>query len=164
MNDTEGEATAERLLSELDGEAQAVLASELDALAKIAALTESVQAKLTALYQAKFPKACATCGKTYETREDYLKATAALAAKSTMVNKMGVQEYRNCECGSTLMVWTKERRDNTPFGARRRELFDACLEKLKAASGEPDDVLRKRLRELFHEIAEKLTRPERTPA
>jgi hypothetical protein len=158
LEDKEGDETAARLLAELTSESDTLLSSELDEMQKIAALTESVASKLTALYQAKFPKACTTCGRIYETREEYLKATMALAQKSTMVNKMGVQEYRNCVCGSTLMVWTKERRDNTPFGNRRRELFEACLQKLKSVSRDPEDVLRDRLRLLFHEVSEKMTK------
>ena len=154
--DKEGQATAERLLAELTAEADSLLSSELDALEKIAALTESVASKLTALYQAKFPKACATCGRIYETREQYLKATMSLG--KTQVNKMGVQEYRNCECGSTLMVWTKERRDNSPFGARRRELFDACFDKIKSVSTEPEDLIRNRLRQLFQDVSDRMTK------
>lgn len=154
--DKEGEATAARLLQELTSEADSLLSGELDALGKIAALTESVTEKLTALYQAKFPKACSTCGRVYETREDYVAATQSLG--KTQVNRMGVQEYRNCVCGSTLMVWTKERRDNSPFGARRRELFDACLEKLRTVSQDPEDVLRKRLRQLFQEVSDRMTK------
>ena len=154
--DGEGEPDPAGLIQQLHAEADTVLASELDVLQKIAGLTESVQAKLTALYMSKFPKCCATCGREFPTRESYLQATLELA-KGAVVNRAGVQEYRNCVCGSTLMVWTKDRRDTTPFGVQRRELFDTCLAKLKGLSPDADQVLRERLRQVFRGVTDKLT-------
>jgi hypothetical protein len=149
----------QELSQQLDDEFRGLLGSELDALERIARLTQSIEGKLTALYAHKFPKSCAMCGRVYQTREDFLDQTLTLAGGGTAVHKVGVQEYRNCVCGSTLMVWTKERRDNSEFGHARRALFDACLEKLKSLSKEDEAVLRKRLREVFRTVSDRLGQP-----
>ena len=45
--------------------------------------------------------------------------------------KRGVQEYRNCTCGSTLLLITDDRRDKTEFGEIRRILFDLSVTYIK---------------------------------
>ena len=151
-------AFQEELSRQLDEEARALLASELDSLHQITRLCESIAAKLTLLFGHKFPKSCTTCGKMYETREDYLRETQNLRGKGTLASSHGVQEYRNCTCGSTLMVWTKDRRDNSEFGEARRALFDDCLAKLKAVSTDDEAVLRERLRQIFRLACDRFSR------
>jgi len=150
----------EQLSRQLDEEMRGMLDSEMDALNQIARLCESIDAKLALLFGHKFPKSCATCGKVYETRDEYLKDTSSLSGKSATASAHGVQEYRNCACGSTLMVWTKDRRDNSEFGHARRALFDDCLTKLRAVSGEAEPVLRDKLRQIFRRASERLCRKE----
>lgn len=144
------------LSKQLDDESKELLESELDELERIARLTQAIEGKLAALYAHKFPKSCAMCGRIYYTREEFLDQTRRLAGQSTTVHTVGVQEYRNCVCGSTLMVWTKDRRDNSEFGHARRALFDACLARLKSLSNEDESVLRERLRGVFRTLSDRL--------
>lgn len=143
----------ELLRAELDGLGNDLLASEVTQLQKISSFTENIQAKLDRLYAHKFPKSCSTCGRVYETRQEYLSATRNLKGGGAVVNRLGVQEYRNCECGSTLLVRTNDRRDNSVFGQARRDLFEACLDKLKVLSVEDEATLRERLRQIFNKVA-----------
>src|SRR5581483_3456328 len=146
----------ELLLSEMDGLTHDLLSSELGSLERISSLTESIQGKLDRLYAHKFPKSCSSCGRIYETRESYLRATRDLIGKNTVMNRVGVQEYRNCECGSTLLVWTQDRRDNSDFGKARRDLFDVCLAKMKTLSTDDEATLRARLRRIFRGVADRV--------
>lgn len=130
-----------------------MLDSELSQLEVLTKFTESVAAKLKQHYQDVFPKICNNCKTIYETREDYLNATKVLGPTSTVFDAVGLQEYRNCECGSTLVIWTQERRDNTEYGIARRKLFGLCLEKMKKISDKPERELMAQLRQLFSGVS-----------
>lgn len=155
-NDREIQEKAEniqRIINELDSEFNQLLGDEMTELQKISAFAESVTKKLIRHYSHVFPKKCNNCGTIYETREQYLEATVRLNKTTTVFDVIGLQEYRNCPCGSTLIVWTQDRRDNTEYGVARRKLFDECLEKMKKISKDSEDVLRAKLRKIFSSIA-----------
>ena len=64
---------------------------------------------LQAISDLSFPKQCATCGKRYETVEQFVFETESLR-KSTGLkedfddnDQIIVGLFRNCSCGSTLM-------------------------------------------------------------
>lgn len=46
-------------------------------------------------------------------------------------NDASVSVFRNCTCGSTLMVDFQSRRDNSARGSQRRQLFDRMLVRLR---------------------------------
>ena len=112
--------------------------------------------QLIDLYSQKFPKRCNNCGKTYKTRNEYLKATYPMRdRRGTIFEVKKVQEYRNCICGSTLLILTDDRRDNSKFGYARRELFDRCLADLKKITEKDEESLKIALREIFRIIIRK---------
>jgi hypothetical protein len=85
-------------------------------------------ADLTALAKSAFPKRCRTCGRVYETVQQFID-------ESRVVLKQGYDEddtvlvelYRNCTCGSTLMDVFANRRDPSVTGQQRRQLFDTSI-------------------------------------
>ncbi|MDB9786963.1 response regulator [Bacteriovoracaceae bacterium] len=91
-------------------------------------LSSAVSAHIKMLYHEKFPKKCCSCGKIFPNREEYLKATEKLEKNNGIMvhERIGVQEYRNCTCGSTLVIVTSERRDYSEFGEAKRALFKIC--------------------------------------
>lgn len=96
-------------------------------------------AGLKALSRDEFPKHCACCGRIYRTEEEYFRETRSLRDGRTGLKHAEdddaasmVELYRNCVCGSTLMAYFSDRRDQSPAGLKRRQLFDelrAFLEK-----------------------------------
>lgn len=85
-----------------------------------------------------FPKRCAACGRVYASEQAYLQETAAMADQSGGIRQVAeadevfLEVFRNCVCGSTLLADFDCRRDLSPRGDRRRQLFDACLRAMTA--------------------------------
>ncbi|MBU0679448.1 MAG: oxidoreductase [Verrucomicrobia bacterium] len=123
---------------------------------------DNLYAGLRALGELAFPKTCARCNRTYHSLEEYLAATESIDHCSGLMQAMTEQDenvialFRNCVCHSTLMVQCGDRRDVSPRGVRRREIFGDLLlqltnsgldtsssrgELLKVMRGEPSAVL-----------------------
>lgn len=94
-------------------------------------------ANLSELAHGTFPKRCRNCGATYETVDDFVRATLNINPHRSGL-KQGfdddgqaiIELFRNCSCGSTLMDVFKSRRDMTTEGVKRRLLFDQMAERL----------------------------------
>lgn len=97
-----------------------------------------------------FPKKCPTCGKVYETADDFFIQTQSLRGKSGLKQSLDdddkslVELFRNCICGSTMMEECRDRRDTSEMGLRRRERFGQLLELLKN-SGMDANIARQEL-------------------
>lgn len=100
---------------------------------------------LKALSESSFPKKCSSCGKVYESSEQFVRNTAGIAGRSGLKSSEGdcgdqiVELFRNCICGSTLMECFNDRRDLSQAGLNRRELFGrliAMLEKKGLSAGQ----------------------------
>ncbi|MFK7824082.1 MAG: hypothetical protein AB8G05_07995 [Oligoflexales bacterium] len=152
-SDEDLQGRAEQIRSirkELDKEFLQLLGEkEVSELEMISLFSESVKKKLANHYDDIFPKKCNNCKKIYTSIEEYNKETKSLKRKTTIFDAIGLQEYRNCICGSTLIVWTKERRDVTEYGVARRKLFDECLEKISRISSANEAEVREKLRIIF---------------
>ncbi|MFZ1983281.1 MAG: hypothetical protein WAU91_02640 [Desulfatitalea sp.] len=91
---------------------------------------------LKALSESAFPKQCAVCGRTYATVEQFIKETESIQKKSGLKSTADdedqaiVELFRNCPCGSTLMDAFSDRRDISPSGLKRRELFGKLMDML----------------------------------
>lgn len=85
---------------------------------------------------AGFPVLCPSCGRKYETIEDFLSLTT-LPNGHAPTTRMSDPEYqlphreRICACGATLPLKAPGRRDLTDAGSRRREKFSAVLDLLQ---------------------------------
>lgn len=72
-----------------------------------------------------FPKTCNTCHKIYQDRNQFTKETTLLPnGVYSRGTKGKVFEYRNCDCGSTLVCAVESHRDNSPEGSLKRLEFD----------------------------------------
>lgn len=119
-------------------------------------------AGLKVLGRDNFPKRCRNCGRVFESEADYFQQTQAIRPDITglkaVVDNEGplVEVFRNCVCGSTLLVSCASRRDDSATGRSRRRLFEDLLgylarhgieraqarrELLRVVSGERSEVL-----------------------
>lgn len=75
-----------------------------------------------------FPRICHTCEKVYMDRGDFLNETELLIhGKYSKGTRGKVFEYRNCECGSTLVCVVESKRDTSPEGLAKRQEFERKL-------------------------------------
>ncbi len=88
---------------------------------------------LVELEQNSFPKKCETCGKVYESADDFVQKTEGIMGKSGFKSSEGddgntiLEVFRNCTCGSTLLDFFADRRDMSKKGEYRRKAFDKVL-------------------------------------
>jgi hypothetical protein len=76
-----------------------------------------------------FPKTC-SCGRRYETFEEFVAATEPLGNSGEILSADGqklTDIFRNCVCGSTLLVFIREHRDESPDGISRRKKYGERL-------------------------------------
>ena len=132
-----------------------LLTAELSELEKLSVIGKQVEQKLTAIYREKFPKTCNTCERVFATREEYLEATNPTEKHGIrwddFIDK--VQEYRNCTCGSTLVIMVPDRRDMSPFGIERRRLFSEFVGKIVQLPGQEQVVVEGQVRVIFRQLA-----------
>ncbi len=95
-------------------------------------------AGLKALSQDNFPKRCRNCGREFASEADYFQQTLAIRPDITGLKAVDDEEegplvevFRNCLCGSTLLVSCASRRDHSAMGHRRRRLFAELLSYLE---------------------------------
>jgi len=99
-------------------------------------MDDSIYNGLQVLSNLSFPKQCSTCGKRYETVDDFVSQTEALRKSSGLKEDLDddgrviVELFRNCTCGSTLMDEFNNRRNLTPAGLNRRKKFSELLDRL----------------------------------
>jgi hypothetical protein len=102
---------------------------------------ETFYKDLQTLVDTTFPKRCSKCGKTYGTKQEFLRETIpvkdlSLEDKSGLFALEGgdaettIGVFRNCECGTTLMADFQDRRDNSEAGQQRRDQFAKLLSTL----------------------------------
>ena len=95
---------------------------------------------LASLQDDAFPKRCAGCGQVYDDITAFLRGTVPVAGGGlkgvTDMDTHLVELYRNCACGSTLLEFCADRRDQSERGRRRREKFGRLLDSLVAAGVE----------------------------
>ncbi|WP_028672302.1 hypothetical protein [Saccharospirillum impatiens] len=95
-------------------------------------------ADLKVLSDSAFPKQCSTCGRIYNSPEDFFRHSNAPTFGSGLKgswdddDRTVVELFRNCECGSTLMDFFMDRRDRSSRGLKRRTVFGRLLDTLEA--------------------------------
>ena len=132
-------------------EFEEILKTEISQLRNI--LKRSPSFTTEQLFSDRFPKTCTSCNKVFENRSSYLKSTTPASAGSLLFSEYGLQEYRNCTCGTTMSIWGQEddRRDITKDGALKRAIFTNCMDKLSSRGLGTEELLIKSLRKLFNE-------------
>ncbi len=107
-------------------------------------------ADLKVLSDSAFPKQCSTCGRVYDSPEDFFSQSSAPTFGSGLKGSRDeddesiVELFRNCECGSTLMDFFMDRRDGSPRGVKRRTVFGRLLDALEN-KGLPRNIARQEL-------------------
>lgn len=110
----------------------------------------SLFADLQALANTAFPKRCNTCGRVFNTPEEFVRETESIRGVSGFKSACDddgrpmVELFRNCPCGSTLMDAFRDRRDTSEAGLRRRTKFGELVERL-VVRGIARDVARAEL-------------------
>ena len=109
---------------------------------------------LQQLAAGSFPRSCPTCGRVYETFEQFLRDTVPLQRHSGLKeveeeDSIAVEVYRNCVCGSTLMDLAQDRRDESETGRQRRSRFEQVKATL-IQRGLDSDTAHAELRRLMH--------------
>lgn len=99
---------------------------------------------LQTLADSSFPKQCSNCKTVYHDVKDFLVQTKDINGRSGLKQSNDddggniVELYRNCSCGSTLLTFFGDRRDNSEAGIQRRETFGQLLDKLIAHNVQRD--------------------------
>ncbi len=107
-------------------------------------------ADLKALSDSAFPKQCSTCGRGYDSPQDFFEHSIAPTFGSGLKKSWDdddntvVELFRNCECGSTLMDFFMDRRDGSARGVKRRTVFGRLLDTLEKR-GLTRDIARQEL-------------------
>lgn len=102
-------------------------------------LLKGLYSGLSFIMASSFPKRCANCGSVFETADDFLERTRAAGSSSGLKESSDederplVEVFRNCTCGSTLMEVCADRRDVSPAGLARREMFSELMKMLEGA-------------------------------
>lgn len=122
-------------------------------------------AGLKALAASAFPKRCANCGRIYPDEASYLHETLPVSAASSGLKSSEdddgstiVELFRNCPCGSTLLDFFSDRRDDSAAGERRRARFGQLLTYLVESGLAPDEARRELRKVMRGEPSETLRR------
>ncbi len=105
------------------------------------AWVETFYRDLNTLVDTTFPRKCPNCGKVYADKASFLTETIpvrdlALEARSGLFSleegaaEAAVGLFRNCTCGTTIMVDFRDRRDNSQDGQVRRGRFSRLMDML----------------------------------
>jgi hypothetical protein len=111
---------------------------------KIDASNRALYRGLQALSNMSFPKKCSTCGKRFETVDDFISQTEALRNSTGLKEDLDDDDqiivglFRNCPCGSTLMDEFNNRRDLSTAGLARREKFSELMNRLTKSGFSPE--------------------------
>ena len=80
------------------------------------------------LFLLHFPEVCLSCGKSFQNGKDFLENTALLPQETYFdEGSNNVVDHRQCECGETLVLRRKNRRDDTKEGDQKRREFQSQL-------------------------------------
>jgi hypothetical protein len=129
----------------------------LDRLKELQSKAHQIETRLNTLYAEKFPKKCNSCDRVYHNREEYLAATAPTGERHVRFEPKveKVQEFRNCVCGSTLLIMLPERRDMSEFGHERRAIFDQMVVLLKELKDIDTEEAKIIVRKIFRTLADR---------
>ena len=75
-----------------------------------------------------FPEVCLSCGKTFGNSREFLEGTILLPQETYFeASTNNVVDHRQCECGETLILKRKNRRNESKVGNQNRQEFQNKL-------------------------------------
>lgn len=101
-----------------------------------------------------FPKVCGSCSRKYPDLKSFMEGTKPVPSSSGLAEFPADQDaksvgvFRNCECGSTMLISCSDRRDMSEAGEERRRYFDKVLDLLVQMGVEREEG-RKELRKFM---------------
>ena len=110
-----------------------------------------------------FPKKC-ICGKIYANLQQFLSQTKETSATGNLLGPddyegtTAIELWRNCACGSTIMVVIRNRRDTSKEGVRLRKLFGEFLDELMVTGLEHETARQELLKVLCGKSSEILSK------
>jgi hypothetical protein len=114
-----------------------MLRREIDEIVQISLTLSKSLGFLKSRLKTPFPKTCSKCGFVYQQFEDFFYGTEEIARGTVSYPILGNDFYlhRNCKspCETTLVVVFVDRRDDSIPGARRRQLFETCIDILQSS-------------------------------
>lgn len=123
----------------------------------------SLQQGLTMLLDTAFPCRCSSCGRVYESLDDFVShaepipKTRGLKAMSAAMASPIEALNRRCACGSTMQQLVQERRSLTPEGRRRRKVFGELMALLASEGWAESDARAALLMTMRGEKSERLS-------
>ncbi len=112
-----------------------LLREEIKEIVQISTTMAQSLGFLQSRLKTEFPKRCSKCRTVFETFEDFFYSTEGIHKGTVSYPILGNDFYmhRNClsPCETTLIVVFEDRRDESIPGARRRIIFENCLERLR---------------------------------
>ena len=80
------------------------------------------------LFVLHFPEICLSCGKRFQSSKEFLENTSLLPQETYFdTGSNNVVDHRQCECGETLVLKRKNRRDDSKEGDQKRQEFQSQL-------------------------------------
>lgn len=158
-------SSSARFSLSLHEQAQELLPEEIDEIVSISLNLSRSLGFLKSRLKTPFPKRCAKCSTVFESFEDFFYRTEEISSGTVSYPILGHDFYmhRNClsPCDTTLIVVFVDRRDESPEGMRRRELFETCIHTL-CDTLQIDDITARDV--LLAVLANELTRRAQLPA
>ena len=91
-------------------------------------ITSEVNSDDEGLFVLHFPDVCLSCGKSFANTKEFFNNTVLLPQETYFdVSSNNVVDHRQCECGETLVLRRKNRRDETKAGDQKRQEFQSQL-------------------------------------
>ena len=105
----------------------------------------------------QFPERCHKCQQEFGSAENFVKNTKTLAFPEESVAQKAATgnsyfDYRMCSCRTVLPFEFNNRRDNSKFGNRARQIFSECELQLSLELSMPPHLQKSLLREIFRQI------------
>lgn len=120
---------------DLEAMAMGLLADDLKEFLAISTSMAQSFGFLQSRLKSEFPKDCRKCGKVYPSFEEFYFGTDEIERGTVHYPTLGAEFFlhRNCKspCESTLVAVFADRRDDSPSGCKRRDIFESCLDRLQ---------------------------------
>ncbi|MFK7873724.1 MAG: hypothetical protein AB8C84_11280 [Oligoflexales bacterium] len=93
-------------------------------------------------FSGQFPKMCRCCNTVFHNLKEYIDQTNPINYRLYQVAPGKAFDFRNCQCGSSLVVSYCMERDQTEIGDTQRAVFNDCLKQIDANDDDLVDGLR----------------------
>lgn len=115
--------------------ARTILREEIAEIVHLSVTLAQSLGFLQSRLKTEFPKRCSKCRRIFASFEEFFYSTEGIDRGTVSYPILGKDFFlhRNCltPCDTTLIVVFEDRRDESIPGARRRQVFESCLARLR---------------------------------